>query len=63
MLRNAPKQLTTAQIKQMVDTYSDIKQLLDTGHMTKEEIAKAVDVGVATVYRVLKHDKVSLHKN
>ena len=40
-----------------------IKQLLDTGHMTKEEIAKAVDVGVATVYRVLKHDKVSLHKN
>ena len=40
-----------------------IKQLLDTGHMTKEEIAKAVDVGVATVYRVLKHDKVSLNKN
>ena len=31
-----------------------IKQLLDTGHMTKEEIAKAVGVGVATVYRVVK---------
>ena len=31
-----------------------IKQLLDTGHMTKEEIAKAVDVGIATVYRVQK---------
>lgn len=31
-----------------------IKQLLDTGHMTKEEIAKAVGVGIATVYRVKK---------
>ena len=31
-----------------------IKQLLDAGHMTKEEIAKAVDVGIATVYRVQK---------
>jgi DNA invertase Pin-like site-specific DNA recombinase len=31
-----------------------IKQLLDTGHMTKEEIAKAVGVGIATVYRVQK---------
>lgn len=29
-----------------------IKQLLAVGHMTKEEIAKAVDCGVATVYRV-----------
>ncbi|EJO33820.1 resolvase, N-terminal domain protein (plasmid) [Acinetobacter radioresistens WC-A-157] len=29
-----------------------IKQLLDAGDMTKEEIAKAVGVGVATVYRV-----------
>ena len=29
-----------------------IKQLLDAGNMTKEEIAKAVGVGVATVYRV-----------
>lgn len=31
-----------------------IKQLLDAGHMTKEEISKAVGVGVATVYRVAK---------
>lgn len=32
--------------------HTRIKQLLDAGDMTKEEIAKAVDVGVATVYRV-----------
>ncbi|OTG67727.1 resolvase [Acinetobacter sp. ANC 4218] len=32
--------------------HARIKQLLDTGNMTKEEIAKAVGVGVATVYRV-----------
>jgi len=31
-----------------------IKQLLAKGDMTKEEIAKAVGVGVATVYRVAK---------
>jgi DNA invertase Pin-like site-specific DNA recombinase len=31
-----------------------IKQLLANGDMTKEEIAKAVGVGVATVYRVAK---------
>ena len=31
-----------------------IKQLLAKGDMTKEEIAKAVSVGVATVYRVAK---------
>ena len=31
-----------------------IRQLLETGSMTKEEIAKAVDVGIATVYRVAK---------
>ena len=31
-----------------------IKKLLDIDHMTKEEIAKAVGVGVATVYRVAK---------
>lgn len=34
-----------------------IKQLLEAGHMTKEEIAKAVGCGVATVYRVLKTKK------
>lgn len=31
-----------------------IKQLLAAGNMTKEEIAKAVDCGIATVYRVAK---------
>lgn len=31
-----------------------IKQLLEAGNMTKEEIAKAVECGVATVYRVAK---------
>lgn len=31
-----------------------IKQLLAKGDMTKDEIAKAVGVGVATVYRVIK---------
>ena len=31
-----------------------IKAMLATGAMTKEEIAKAVDCGVATVYRVAK---------
>lgn len=34
-----------------------IKALLATGAMTKEEIAKAVGCGVATVYRVLKNEK------
>jgi len=32
--------------------HTRIKQLLDAGDMTREEIAKAVGVGVATVYRV-----------
>jgi Site-specific recombinases, DNA invertase Pin homologs len=32
-----------------------IKQLLTAGNMTKEEIAKAVGVGIATVYRVAKN--------
>ena len=31
-----------------------IKQLLEAGNMTKDEIAKAVECGVATVYRVAK---------
>ncbi|MHA3093330.1 recombinase family protein [Acinetobacter brisouii] len=34
-----------------------IKQLLEAGNMTKEEIAKAVECGVATVYRVAKEIK------
>lgn len=32
-----------------------IKQLLEAGNMTKEEVAKAVGCGVATVYRVAKN--------
>ncbi len=31
-----------------------IKELLAVGNMTKEEIAKAVGCGIATVYRVAK---------
>lgn len=34
-----------------------IKQLLEADNMTKEEIAKAVECGVATVYRVAKEVK------
>lgn len=34
--------------------HNRIKQLLASNHMTKEEIAKAVGCGVATVYRVAK---------
>jgi len=36
-----------------------IKQLLEAGNMTKEEIAKAVECGVATVYRVAKEMKTA----
>lgn len=37
--------------------HNRIRELASQTNMTKEEIAKAVDVGVATVYRVLKrHD-------
>ena len=34
--------------------HNRIRELASQNNMTKEEIAKAVDVGVATVYRVLK---------
>ena len=37
-----------------IKKHDRIKQLLAKGDMTKEEIAKAVSVGVATVYRVAK---------
>ena len=40
--------------KANMDKHNRIKQLLASNHMTKEEIAKAVDCGVATVYRVAK---------
>lgn len=36
-----------------------IKQLLEAGNMTKDEIAKAVGVGVATVYRIIKENNQS----
>lgn len=36
-----------------------IKQLLEAGNMTKEEVAKAVECGVATVYRVAKELKTA----
>ncbi|MCO8115703.1 recombinase family protein [Acinetobacter lwoffii] len=39
--------------------HTRIKQLLDAGDMTKEEIAKAVGVGVATVYRVKAQAEIS----
>lgn len=39
--------------------HARIKQLLALGGMTKEEVAKAVGVGVATVYRVAKADELS----
>lgn len=40
--------------KPNVAKHGRIKQLLEAGNMTKDEIAKAVDCGVATVYRVAK---------
>ena len=43
--------------KANTDKHDRIKQLLKTGNLTKEEIAKVVGVGVATVYRVLKDIK------
>lgn len=40
--------------KPNVTKHKRIQELLATGSMTKEEIAKAVGCGIATVYRVLK---------
>ena len=42
--------------KANVTKHNRIKELLATNNMTKEEIAKAVDCGVATVYRVAKQN-------
>jgi len=42
--------------KANIGKHERIKQLLEAGNMTKEEIAKAVECGVATVYRVLKNN-------
>ena len=40
--------------KANTEKHKRIRELASQNNMTKEEIAKAVDVGVATVYRVLK---------
>ncbi|OTG89838.1 resolvase [Acinetobacter sp. ANC 4654] len=40
--------------KANIGKHERIKQLLEAGNMTKDEIAKAVGVGIATVYRVAK---------
>ncbi|MFL1616195.1 recombinase family protein [Acinetobacter baumannii] len=42
--------------------HTRIKELLTQGAMTKEEIAKAVGVGVATVYRVQKDQNLTSKK-
>jgi DNA invertase Pin-like site-specific DNA recombinase len=42
--------------KANIAKHERIKQLLNTGSMTKEEVAKAVGVGIATVYRVAKSE-------
>ena len=39
--------------------HNRIKELVALGSMTKDEIAKAVGVGVATVYRVMKENNLS----
>lgn len=46
--------------KANTDKHERIKQLLKTGDLTKEEIAKVAGVGVATVYRVLKENNNSI---
>lgn len=40
--------------KANIEKHNRIRELASQNNMTKDEIAKAVDVGVATVYRVLK---------
>lgn len=40
--------------KANTEKHNRIRELASQNNMTKDEIAKAVDVGVATVYRVLK---------
>lgn len=45
--------------KANIEKHERIKQLLKNDDLTKEEIAKVVGVGVATVYRVLKETKIS----
>ena len=58
LVRNSPKQLTTAQVKEMVSIYAPIKQLLDTGSLVsaKEEILSVTADGIL----VTEADKVAL---
>lgn len=58
LVRNAVKNLTIAQVKSLVATYSSIKQLLDTGSLVSaaEEIMAIVPDGVL----VLEADKTAL---
>lgn len=58
LVRNATKGLTTTQIKQMVSTYSSIKQLLDTGSLVSsiEEIEEIEADGIL----VTESDKTAL---
>lgn len=55
MRPNKPYQITAPTGKKANTVkHERIRQLLATGHMTKEEIARTVGCGVATVYRVAK---------
>jgi len=58
LVRNAPKALTTTQVKQLVSTYSGVKGLLESGSLTtaKEEIQAVVADGVL----VTEADKAAL---
>jgi hypothetical protein len=59
LVRNAQKQLSTSQVKQLVETYSTIKSLLESGSLTtaKEEISAVTADGVI----VTEADKVALN--
>jgi hypothetical protein len=58
LVRNQPKQLSTAQVKQLVSAYKDIKALLESGSLVsaKEEILAAQADGVL----VTEADKAAL---
>jgi wobble nucleotide-excising tRNase len=60
LVRNAQKQLSTAQVKQLVEAYATIKSLLESGSLTtaKEEISAAVADGVI----VTEADKTALNQ-
>jgi hypothetical protein len=58
LVRNQPKELTTAQVKQLVSTYADVKGLLETGSLNsaKEEILAVVADGTL----ITEEDKTAL---